>query len=94
MTINDSTLAASYTKRLYPEIAKVYGVKPMNVERAIRNAVKCAWERGNQDKLREYYGAAARSNGKCPVNAAFISRTKDIVAIKLIESSNICTSNA
>ncbi len=50
----------SVTKRLYPEVAKRFHTTDKQVERAIRNTIETAWNRGEQDTLKmvfqEIYG--------------------------------------
>lgn len=44
------------TKRLYPEIAKRRGSTGYAVERAMRECIRMAWERGMQEQLERRYG--------------------------------------
>ena len=48
------------TKRLYPDIGKVYKAKWPSVERAIRTCVISCCERGNRDFLNEMAGYPLR----------------------------------
>ncbi len=44
------------TKNIYMTIAKEYGTKTCNVERALRTVVQVCWERGNRQFLGEIAG--------------------------------------
>ena len=60
------------TKRLYPDIGKVYKAKWPSVERAIRTCVISCWERGNRDFLNEMAGYPLRER---PTVSEFFSIT-------------------
>lgn len=47
----DMSLLTSVTKRLYPMIAKEFGVSPKSVEVAMRRAIKISWESSNRGKM-------------------------------------------
>ena len=60
------------TKRLYPDIGKVYKAKWPSVERAIRTCVISCWERGNRDFLDQMVGYHLRDR---PTVSEFFSIT-------------------
>jgi len=60
----------SVTKVLYPEIAHIFGTQKGNVERSIRNALDCAWERSDRELWNRYFPDALQR----PSNAVFLSR--------------------
>jgi len=62
--------AQSVTKVLYPAVAHTFSCQKENVERSIRTALDCAWERGDR-RLWNHYFPDARHR---PSNAVFISR--------------------
>ena len=65
------------TKELYPEVAKTFNTTSSRVERAIRHAIEMAWERGEIETLREYFGnTVSLSKGK-PTNSEFIALMAD-----------------
>lgn len=45
----------SVTKLLYPKVAKLFSTTDKQVERAIRNAIETAWEKGNQEALQAFF---------------------------------------
>lgn len=62
----------SMTKELYPYVANVQNTESSKVERAIRHAIECAWNRGNPRVFEKYFGYSSdHSKGK-PTNAEFI----------------------
>ena len=73
MAVEDKTIMESITGRLYPEIAKRYDTVPSRVERAIRNAIETAWDRGDLYVLKQYFGNTISSSKGKPTNSEFIS---------------------
>ena len=57
------------TKRLYPETARHFGVKPHSVEHALRTLISACWAHGDRDALNEIAG---RPLIQAPSNAEFI----------------------
>ena len=57
------------TKRLYPETARHFGVKPHSVEHALRTLISACWTHGDRDALNEIAG---RQLIQAPSNAEFI----------------------
>lgn len=65
MTINDVEIINSVTKVLYPAVAKMYATTASRVERAIRHAIKVAWDRGDLEVLDSFFGYTVQnSRGK------------------------------
>lgn len=70
LSLGDMSLLRAITTALYPQIAQRYDTSPSRVERAIRHAIKVAWERGS---LKNYLlrfgftasGASKPSNSEC-----------------------------
>ncbi len=57
------------TKRLYPETARHFNVKPHSVEHALRTLISACWTHGDRDALNEIAG---RQLIQAPSNAEFI----------------------
>ncbi len=55
------------TKELYPKVAKICGGTISRVEKAIRDAIKDAWENGNKAVWQMYFPSE-----NCPSNECFI----------------------
>lgn len=83
MTIDNSKLFNSITKVLYPSVAEKYGSTPQKVERAIRNAIESAWERGNPDSVDTLFGYTVNYSKGKPTNSEFIAMIADKVRINI-----------
>lgn len=85
MSVLDMGVLQSITKRLYPDVARIYKTSPSRVERAIRHAVEVAWDRGDVDTLTRYFGYTIAGNKGKPTNSEFIA----MIADKLVLESKI-----
>ena len=79
--VEDSEMINSVTKLLYPTIAKSYSTTSSRVERAIRNAIEVAWDRGDVDVLNSYFGYTIQNNRGKPTNSEFIAMIADRVRL-------------
>ena len=66
---------------LYPTVAEKYSSTPQKVERAIRNAIESAWERGNPDSIDAMFGYTVNYTKGKPTNSEFIAMIADRVRI-------------
>lgn len=82
LSITDIGLVNSITKELYPAIADNFSTAASRVERAIRHAIKVAWERGNQQLIDEYFGYSISETIGRPTNAQFIAKVADNFRLK------------
>ena len=73
MCVKDRTILKHITEGLYPEIAKRYDTTPSRVERAIRHAIEVAWDRGDIDVLKQYFGNTISSSKCKPTNSEFVA---------------------
>lgn len=80
MTIADPTIINNVTKRLYPEVGKVFNTSASKVERAIRHAIEVAWNRGRVEAINSIFGVRVYIGSERPTNSEFIA----LVADKLI----------
>jgi len=71
----------SVTKVIYPAVAEKFSTTPQKVERAIRNAIECAWHRGNPQGLEEFYGCQINFRRGKPTNSQFIAMVSDRLRI-------------
>lgn len=55
VVIEDMQAISRVTKYIYPVVAEKYETTPSRVERAIRNAIEIAFERGNHAELKEMF---------------------------------------
>lgn len=73
MCVESKDILKKITGRLYPDIATHYDTTSSRVERAIRHAIEVAWDRGDWDVLKRYFGnTISPSRGKT-TNSEFIS---------------------
>ena len=82
LTIKDSDVINSVTKVLYPSVAKKYATTTSRVERAIRHAIEVAWDRGDVDTLKSYFGYTIQNNRGKPTNSEFIAMIADNLRLK------------
>ena len=82
MVIKDMDLLSAVTKELYPRVAEEFDSTPSRVERAIRHAIDVAWQRGNQEALKNYFQNNVNENVK-PTNSQFIAKVADKIMVEL-----------
>lgn len=73
LVLEDNSRINKITKELYPMIAQIYDTTPSKVERAIRHAIKVAWNRGNLENLNQVFRCHVFSNDQKPTNGEFIA---------------------
>ena len=54
--INVNPVVRSFSREIYPQVAKRYDKSPCTVERDIRNVIKTFWDKSLKDKLYEFWG--------------------------------------
>lgn len=79
-TVKNWEPGMSYTKELYPAIAKQFGSTPDRVERAMRHAIECAWERGDYDTILGCFGYTIRADKGKPTVSEFVARMARVCA--------------
>jgi len=62
----DISMVYSITAKLYPAVPEIHKTTASRVERAIRNAIKTAWETGKLGKIYPWHQ-------KCPTNSEFLA---------------------
>ncbi|OEF98457.1 sporulation transcription factor Spo0A [Desulfuribacillus alkaliarsenatis] len=77
LVYEDQELLGCITKILYPQIAEEHNTTPPRVERAIRHAIEVAWNRGNLDILKSYFGHTINATKSKPTNSEFIAMVAD-----------------
>lgn len=60
------------TKLLYPEVAKRFGTTDKQVERAIRNSIETAWEKGSREAWQSLSGEPFVEHETRPTNTEVI----------------------
>ena len=81
LVLEDPKKINMLTKVLYPSIAKIYDTTPSRVERAIRNAIEIAFERGNTEVIYELFGYTIRQDKGKPTNLEFIATIVDKIRL-------------
>lgn len=81
--LDNPELMNSVVKELYRAVASAHNTTPSRVERAIRVAIECGWDRGDIDILSHYFGNTVSADKGRPTNSEFIARVVDIVRLKL-----------
>ena len=84
LAYNDSTILESVTKRLYPDIAKIYNTTASRVERAIRHAIETAWMNGNVDVINDIFGYSVCADKAKQTNSEFIAHVVNAMQMNLI----------
>lgn len=80
LIIEEPDLAYNITTKLYPRIAEEFGGTTKNrVERGIRHAIEIAWNTGDEDELRKYFGNGVSFLTGRPTNSAFLVRAASLL---------------
>ncbi len=82
LTVNNTGILKAMTKELYPEIARRNNTTPSRVERAMRNAIEIAWNRGAVDVLAELFGCSINPERGRPSNSEFIAWVTDRICLE------------
>jgi two-component system response regulator (stage 0 sporulation protein A) len=83
MAVADADVVDAITGELYPAVAEKFNTTVCRAERAIRHAIEVAWDRGDLDTLRKFFGNTISPNRGRPTNAEFIARIANIVRRKI-----------
>lgn len=68
------------SKELYPMIAKQFNSTPSRVERTMRHAIECAWERGDPYTIDSCFGYTISADKGKPTVSEFVSRMARVCA--------------
>lgn len=75
----------SITKELYPAVAQICDGNAVQVERAIRGAIKAAWINQDSTVWPQYFQPCADGTIPRPTNAAFLTRLADKLTLDQME---------
>ena len=78
MIVEDPEMMNGVTKVLYPKIAEKYNTTSSRVERAIRHAIELAWDSGNDDIFKKFFGGKEK-----PTNSEFIAGLSDRLKLEI-----------
>lgn len=70
------------TKILYPTVAREFQTTSSRVERAIRHAIEVAWDRGDPNMQKKFFGYTVKSNRGKPTNSEFIALIVDNLQVE------------
>ena len=79
IAVENPDIINAITCGLYPTVAEHYGTTASRVERAIRNGIECARDRGDLDVFEKYFGNTISLVKGRPTNSEFIARVANIV---------------
>ena len=79
MVVAEPDAVYCVTTLLYPGVARRYGTTAALVERAIRHAVECGWNRCDGAMREHYFGGKIKPGRLRPTNAEYIARLANIV---------------
>ena len=83
IAVRDMDVINAVTKVLYPEVAKRFGTTASRVERAIRQAIEVAWDRGDLETLQKYFGYTVSNTKGKPTNSEFIAMIADRLQLQM-----------
>lgn len=79
VAIENPNILNSVMCGLYPTVAMKYDTTATRVERGIRHAIECAWDRANFDVIEKYFGNTISLTKGKPTNSEFVARMVNIV---------------
>ena len=83
MAVKDESILSNIVNGLYVDVAKVYNTTSSRVERAIRHAIMCTFNRGDIDVLNSYFGNSIDPNSGKATNKQFIATIANIIRLEL-----------
>ncbi|GHU58742.1 stage 0 sporulation protein A [Clostridia bacterium] len=82
LSVENSEMLNSVTKKLYPTVASHFNTTASRVERAIRHAIEIAWDRGDTDMLNSFFGYTVQTSKGKPTNSEFIALIADKLSLQ------------
>ena len=79
LAVSNPVLRYSMTGELYPAVALRYGTRPQSVERNIRHAIECGWDRCDEETRVRYFGGTVHPERSKPTNSEFIARVSRLI---------------
>ena len=79
LAVENPDIIDNITFVLYPTVAKYFDTTACRVERAIRNGIECARDRGDLDVIKKYFGNTISITKGKPTNSEFIACVSNIV---------------
>ena len=79
LVVENPLLLYNVTGELYPAIASHYGSRAQSVERNIRHAIECGWDRCDMETRQQYFGGTVHPMRSKPTNTEFIARISRLI---------------
>lgn len=79
ISIENPDVLNSIVFGLYPTVAMKYDTAASRVERGIRSAIECTWDRADFEVIEKYFGNTISIKKGKPTNSEFIARMANIV---------------
>lgn len=73
LAVDDPSILNSFTKKLYPELAKKHDTTPSNIECRIRYAIEKSWDKCDIETAHSMFGNTVSQKRGCPINSVYIS---------------------
>lgn len=83
LVIENPAYQDKITCMLYPDIAKEFDTTAFRVERAIRHAIEAAWNRGDLEVLKSWFGFTISGQKGKPTNSEFIACVSDELRLEM-----------
>lgn len=83
VVVENPDLVNAITSVLYPLVARTHNTTGSRVERAIRHAIECGWDRGDYEVILHYFGNTVSSSKGKPTNSEFIARVANVVRMRM-----------
>ncbi|MDD4797352.1 MAG: sporulation initiation factor Spo0A C-terminal domain-containing protein, partial [Eubacteriales bacterium] len=81
MVLNAGGVVRDMTGIIYPAIAEKYAATPARVERMMRHAVECAWNRSSARRIEQVFGYTVDMEKSKPSNSEFIAMLADRILL-------------
>ncbi len=73
LAVRDPSVMQNVTKGVYSCLGERFETLPANIERAMRNAIEVAWDRGDMDEMQKIFGYTVSTTKGKPTNSEFIA---------------------
>lgn len=84
ITCRSHTLFRALTTVVYPETARIFGVRVIQVERNIRHAIESAWIKGDLERQYACFGNTIDEVRAKPTNSEFIARITEALRLEVM----------
>lgn len=89
MVLEAGGVIRDMTGHIYPTIAEKYETTPGRVERMMRHAVECAWNRSSAQRIEQVFGYTVDMEKSKPSNSEFIAMLADRILLGRLQNEKI-----